>query len=566
MDIIQNQSSGQDKINFINESDYAKTTPINNENKTLNLGADKKSEPDFIFDKKTNNIDFENGNAENMQVEENTTVEGGEKQTNKEDTSSSIQKEQEKRSQSQDKELSQEGQERELEKSDQPNEKPQNPIKPLKVYGSEYETSDEDEISYYKTMLRMLSIKCALIGRFTRTGKYIIPDEIKTDLVKINKEISDSGENFYKANTQYMRKNFFFVVRMEMIDDVKAKASLYLQEEADNVFAGQYLTSHIADFVDDYNENFRINVRKVFNLLDVAIINEDYRVPNLAVLLQDYIDLELFVAGLYDTACQIYLIKMLKLLEEEGGEEGLEILKRYKELIAHLEIEKMSGKYKYTNYKNMLDKAILEKGGMKKLPVSQNKVKEIVKEMNKSVKSIEDLKIKPGAIEVMKPKDVKKETQESQPKSSKSKKATNKTSTKTSTPKVKATKAKGAQDDGEEWEPFDFEDGKPAGGQGPKQDVQDQASSQRLKEPYNDVQTSHKQPSILPDRQDTNDNTKENIETIQLGGFAGENFQSRDEDANEIAHNNENNEKEAEFTSKVHVEQTTTLVYEREMF
>ena len=436
----------------------------------------------------------------------------------------------------------------------------------MKVYGSEYETSDEEEISYYKTMLRMLSIKCGLVGRFTRTGKYIIPDEIKTDLVKINKEISDSGENFYKANTQYMRKNFFFVVRMEMIDDVKAKASLYLQEEADNVFAGQYLTSHIADFVDDYNEYFRINVRKVFNLLDVAIINEDYRVPNLAVLLQDYIDLELFVAGLYDTACQIYLIKMLKLLEEEGGEEGLEILKRYKELIAHLEIEKMSGKYKYTNYKNMLDKAILEKGGMKKLPVSQNKVKEIVKEMNKSVKSIEDLKLKPGAIEVMKPKDVKKETQDSQPKSSKSKKATNKTSTKTSTTKVKATKAKGAQDDGEEWEPFEFEDGKPAGGQGPKQDVQDQASPQRPKEPYNDVQTNHKQPSILPDRQDTNDNTKENIETIQLGGFAGENFQSRDEDANEIAHNNENNEKEAEFTSKVHVEQTTTLVYEREMF
>lgn len=461
MDIIQNQNSGQDKINFINESDYAKTTPVNNENKTLHLGADKKSEPDFIFDKKTNNIDFENGNAKNMQVEENTAVEGGEKQTNKEDISSNIQEEQEKRSQSQDKELSQEGQERELEKSDQPNEKPQNPIKPLNVYGSEYETSDEDEISYYKTMLRMLSIKCALVGRFTRAGKYIIPDEIKTDLVKINKEISDSGENFYKANTQYMRKNFFFVVRMEMIDDVKAKASLYLQEEADNVFAGQYLTSHIADFVDDYNEYFRINVRKVFNLLDVAIINEDYRVPNLAVLLQDYIDLELFVAGLYDTACQIYLLKMLKLLEEEGGEEGLEILKRYKELIAHLEIEKMSGKYKYTNYKNMLDKAILEKGGLQKLPVAQNKVKEIVKEMNKSVKSIEDLKLKPAAVEVMKPKDnEKKETQQPQSKPSKAKKATKQTSTKTSTPKVKATKAEGTQEEGEEWDPFDSGDNK----------------------------------------------------------------------------------------------------------
>lgn len=562
MDIIQNQSSGQDKINFINESDYAKTTPVNNENKTLHLGADKKSEPDFTFDKKTNNIDFENGNAENLK-EENTAVEGGEKQTNKENVSSNIQEGQEKQVQSQEKTTSQVGQEKELEKSDQPNEKPQNPIKPLKVYGSEYETSDEDEISYYKTMFRMLSIKCGLVGRFTRTGKYIIPDEIKTDLVKINKEISDSGENFYKANTQYMRKNFFFVVRMEMIDDVKAKASLYLQEEADNVFAGQYLTSHIADFVDDYNEYFRINVRKVFNLLDVAIINEDYRVPNLAVLLQDYIDLELFVAGLYDTACQIYLLKMLKLLEEEGGEEGLEILKRYKELIAHLEIEKMSGKYKYTNYKNMLDKAILEKGGLQKLPVAQNKVKEIVKEMNKSVKSIEDLKLKPGAIEVMKPKDVKKETQESQPKSSKPKKATNKTSTKTSTPKVKATKAKGAQEEGEEWEPFDFGDNRASNDANAQQGDQSQDIAQPSSNNAPNSQISHSQPSSLPQAENSPARTQSNFETVELGGFGGENFQSRNEDSNEIVQNNEN---EAENTAQIHVEHSTTIVYEREMY
>ena len=550
MDIIQNQSSGQDKINFINESDYAKTTPVNNENKTLHLGADKKSEPDFTFDKKTNNIDFENGNAENLK-EENTAVEGGEKQTNKEDISSNIQEGQEKQVQPQEKTTSQEGQERELEKSDQPNEKPQNPIKPLKVYGSEYETSDEEEISYYKTMLRMLSIKCGLVGRFTRTGKYIIPDEIKTDLVKINKEISDSGENFYKANTQYMRKNFFFVVRMEMIDDVKAKASLYLQEEADNVFAGQYLTSHIADFVDDYNEYFRINVRKVFNLLDVAIINEDYRVPNLAVLLQDYIDLELFVAGLYDTACQIYLLKMLKLLEEEGGEEGLEILKRYKELIAHLEIEKMSGKYKYTNYKNMLDKAILEKGGLQKLPVAQNKVKEIVKEMNKSVKSIEDLKLKPGAIEVMKPKDnEKKETQQPQSKPSKAKKEAKPTSAKTSAPKVKSTKAKDTGDEGEEWDPFDSGDNKSS----QVQNIDENGKT-------TPVPPQTPQQNLPPEQktQDREEPTEEPI-TIELGGFGGENFQVKVDAPSELS---QEKDKEHEFVTQI--EQSTTIIAEREM-
>ena len=211
----------------------------------------------------------------------------------------------------------------------------------------------------------------------------------------------------------------------------------------------------------------------------------------------------------------------------------------------------------------MLDKAILEKGGLQKLPVAQNKVKEIVKEMNKSVKSIEDLKLKPGAIEVMKPKDIKKETQESQPKSSKPKKATNKTSTKTSTPKVKATKAKGAQEEGEEWEPFDFGDNRSSNDANAQQGDQSQDIAQPSSNNAPNSQISHSQPSSLPQAENSPARTQSNFETVELGGFGGENFQSRNEDSNEIVQNNEN---EAENTAQIHVEHSTTIVYEREMY
>lgn len=488
MDNIQSQNTNTDKINFISEGDFEKVT--SSENKTLNQGAENISEPNFISDNNNGNSVKEDENVEVAKIKDDTNKDG-EGVREGQSSIDSLQG-QDKQNQSLGEQTVQEGQVQPQEKTDQQDQQPVQPIKPLKIYGSDYETSDEDEISYYKNMFHMLSIKCGLVGRFTRTGKYIVPDDIKTDLIRMNKEISDSGENYYKANTQYMKKNFFFTIKMEMIDDKKAKASLYLQEEADGVFSGQYLTSHIADFVEEYSEYFRINVRKVFNLLDVALINEDFRIPSLALLMQDYIDLELFIAGLYDTACQMYLLKMLKLLEEEGGEEGLEILKRYKELIAHLELGQGEGKskYKYANYKNMLDKAILEKGGLSKLNLPQDKVKNIVKEMNKSVKSIEDLKLKPAAVEVMKPKDnEKKETQQPQSKPSKGKKEAKPTSAKTSAPKVKSTKAKGTVDEGEEWEPFDFGDNKssaksalsqddssksPTPTQGPKETPQDE--------------------------------------------------------------------------------------------
>ncbi len=336
-------------------------------------------------------------------------------------------------------------------------------VKPLKVFGTGIETTDEEMISYYRTMLKMVSIKCKLVGKFTRSGKYIIQDDIKADLVKIYKEISDSGENYFRANSYYMKKYFFFEIQITMLENNKAKASLYLSEKTDSVFEQEYIVSHIADFVDDYNGYFRINVRKAFNLVDVAIINEDARIPSLAMLMQDHIDLEMFVAGLYNLAASRYLEQMLKLLEE-AGPEGIEILKRYKELILELDPSVKESKYKYIDYKNMLDRAINEKGGFDKLPIPKEKLNQVLKEMNASIKAIENVQQKPAAIEVMKKNDNAKsdKTLSTKPVKSAKKSKSSSSSAKKSTKSVKSSskKTKESSDEGEEWEPFESGDDK----------------------------------------------------------------------------------------------------------
>lgn len=277
-----------------------------------------------------------------------------------------------------------------------------------KVYGKDFSLQDKDFIDYYKTRMKIMAMRYMLVGRVNNDGVYKIRDEIKYDLIKMYKEISDSGEFFYKANCIYMKKYFYFDIKISLLDNNKAKASLYLSEFVDDFLDEEYITSHIADFVDNYDEHFRVKVRQAFNLFDVAIKNEDTKISNLAVLMQDEYDIGLVVGSLYDLASQIYVLRMLKLLEAQGGEQGQLIIRRYKELIIDKDEADIKEKYKNTKYKALLDRAIDEVGGVEKLNVNKDDLKNIVLEINKSVRAIDGMQKRPAAVEIL-GKDAKKE-------------------------------------------------------------------------------------------------------------------------------------------------------------
>lgn len=286
--------------------------------------------------------------------------------------------------------------------AEKPEEKKEEIKRTYQVYDKNITLSDSDIIDYYKTRYKMLAMRFMLVGRFDDKGRYIIKDEIKYDLIAMYKEISDSGEDFYKASCRFFKKDFYFDIKISMLEEGKAKASLYLSEYVEDYMDDDCIVSHIADFVDVFDEHFRVKVRQVFNLVDAAITNEELKVPNLAVLMQDAYDINKYIGGLYDLASQIYVMRMQKLLES-GDQTCHDILKRYKELSLNDEEMQRDEKHKFSRQKALLDRAIDEKGGLEKLNVNKEGLKSVIGEINKSVKAIEGLQNRPSAIEVMAP-------------------------------------------------------------------------------------------------------------------------------------------------------------------
>ena len=274
-------------------------------------------------------------------------------------------------------------------------------VSPYKVLGKDFSLTDPDIIAYYKTRMKMMAIRYQLVGRVSNNGIYKISKDIKNDLVRMLKEIEDADNDWYRASAVYMKKYYYFHVKLTMLDNVNARASLYLSEYVGDCLSEEYIISHIADFDDVYDDEFRIKVRKVFNLVDVAVPMSDIQVPNLAVIAQDNIDLDLVIGGLYDVASQIYLTKILEILEK--SEKGKKILERYKELLSDKEEGISKEKHKYSSLKSLLDKVIDENGGIEALANENQEVKNVVIEMNNSIKAINNLQNKAAAIEIIRP-------------------------------------------------------------------------------------------------------------------------------------------------------------------
>lgn len=275
------------------------------------------------------------------------------------------------------------------------------PPKPYVVFGRGFTATQPNIIEYYQNRLEMMVFRYKLVGRFDLDGQYSIPKEVKYELIQMQKSIEEMGSDYYKVSALYMKKYFNFTIKLTMLDDGKAKASLSIAEYAGLNVDGETIYTHIGDFIDDYDENYRIKLRRVFNLVDADAKNDDFKIPTLAVLMQDLIDTDLYIGELYDMASQIYVIRMLKLLAK-GGEVEKQIIERYKELLSEMkdEPEEENGKDKFKikpkklineRYKELLDKSIDEKGGLEKLKIDKKEFADCVDELNKTDKAIGEL-------------------------------------------------------------------------------------------------------------------------------------------------------------------------------
>lgn len=317
--------------------------------------------------------------------------------------------------------------------------------KPYKVFGRDIFVKDRDIVEFYKNRMKVMEVQYRLVGKVNDEGEYVISDEIKYDLVAMKKAIEEMGDDYYKASALYMKKYFNFTIKLTMLDDGRARAVLCIAEYVGKYADDETIYTFVAEFVDVYDADFRVKLRKAFNLFDVEVKNDDFNVPSLAVLMQDLYDIDQYVGGLYDLSSQIYVIRMLKVLES-GGEVEQEILERYKQLVSQLEEEeslddpfKPKRDRENSKLKELLDKAIDEKGGLESLDVDKEQLKKVVGEVNQTEEAIGNIKIG-GMLEIDLPN--KKEGGSGGGGSSAKKKSKKKSSSKDSKGKDKKNKKK----------------------------------------------------------------------------------------------------------------------------
>ena len=235
--------------------------------------------------------------------------------------------------------------------------------------------SNIDFIDYQKINNKMLFLQFHLMGQFDENGKYYIKEDIKRDLVHVQKEIQEEDDKGFLAEVRYAKVLFNFEVEIEY-EDAEAKASLFIIEKVDD----QTIKTLLDSFSDANDADFRIKVRQRFNLVDVAVAVRDEEVPNLNIWIYWQNEEYLYWKDLYEMGSQFFVLRALAILEGYG-ELGAKIIERYNAKLSQFE-DSLPNR-KYTKAKEILDEVLGEFGGIEKVDEGKGKLQTLAEEFNK---------------------------------------------------------------------------------------------------------------------------------------------------------------------------------------
>lgn len=245
-----------------------------------------------------------------------------------------------------------------------------------KVFGNENLLLKKiDFLDYQKISNKMLFLQYHLLGQFDNVGNYYINNDIKKDLIKVQKEIQVEDSNGYVAHLRYAKLVFEFEINLTYNED-RAKASLVLVEK----LYDQTVKTVIDTYEEENNSDFRINVRKRYNLVDVAFTIRDEEVPNLNIWLYWQSEEYLYWQDLYEMGSQFFVLKAIAILETYG-EKGAEIINIYKQQIEF--VKEKNGEPKFSKLKEILDKVVNKFGGYEKLDEGNGKLGKLAQEFSK---------------------------------------------------------------------------------------------------------------------------------------------------------------------------------------
>ena len=91
------------------------------------------------------------------------------------------------------------------------------PLVEYKVYKSGEVLKHESVIKLYKSRFKEIELENTLLGSFNDKGKYVLPNDVKKELVAIDKQIVDRSEDKILCITQLRNKILSFEVVFQLL-------------------------------------------------------------------------------------------------------------------------------------------------------------------------------------------------------------------------------------------------------------------------------------------------------------------------------------------------------------
>ncbi len=231
----------------------------------------------------------------------------------------------------------------------------------LKVHGSGEVLENPSLIDYYRLHQIDEIYFNKLLGDFNAEGKYNIDADVKKALIKVRKLITEVTEEKYVAISEFKYVGLNFMVKYWQGENNQGIANLYLIERLD----GDELTTFVAQYISEYNQEFKMRVKTAFNLLNDIEDFEDEYSQQIDALCQARAEKHAEREYVVEIQSEFYIKELLRMLEE-GGEQAQKVAEEFKPIMNQkLAEENKSGVFSKLRIK--LDKIIIKHGGFNAL-------------------------------------------------------------------------------------------------------------------------------------------------------------------------------------------------------
>ena len=316
-------------------------------------------------------------------------------------------------------------------------------VKPCKVFESDIVLTEPVAIDYYKSCIKEFEAYNMLLGTINEEGEYVIGENIRRDLALLPKEQIAEGYHLIEALSRIKGKDLFFVIEIdeEVIENANSLVgSLFVIEKVAGYEGVDSLKTFVAKIIQPVSDKFVDKAKAVFNIQTTLGDFDDAKFADLLKQLNNQYEDWLILEDIIDLSSQIYIMRILQLLEEEG-ELGQAVISAYNKQIKE---QGFAGNSRYIELRKVLDSVIEQHGGIDKVfKKNKEKVSQAKTEYSTAVRQVEKYRQKQASAKAKAQKTAKTAKVEKKPEAKSAGKSAGKHKAKGKDKKAGGKKAKG---------------------------------------------------------------------------------------------------------------------------